>query len=129
MNLLNYLEMQHFLFPSLSNARPTDHALSVGSDANRFAAETTLPLYCNLQPSWLSAGALSLGYHSLSGLSRVHQLLSYWGEGGKQSYVTDSPKEPALTTMISPWFGTDNHVSRIRAASGQTGEVCDIFLS
>ena len=34
------------------------------------------------------------------GLSRVHQLFSEQREGGKQSYGTDSPKEPALTTMI-----------------------------
>ena len=67
MNLLNYLEMQPFLLPSLSNAHPTDRALSVGCDANLFAAETTLPLHSNFQPSWLSAGASSLGYHSLSG--------------------------------------------------------------
>lgn len=66
-NLLYYLKMQYFWFPSLTNACPTERALLVGSDANHLAAEVTLPLYCNLQPSQLSAGALSLGYHSLSG--------------------------------------------------------------
>lgn len=59
--------MQYFWFHFLTNAHPTECALSVGSDANRIAAETTLPLYSNLQASWLSAGTLSLGYHSLSG--------------------------------------------------------------
>jgi hypothetical protein len=66
-NRSNYFEMQDFGLPSLTNAPSTEHALLVGSDANRFAAESTLPLYSNLQPSWLSAGALSLGYRSLSG--------------------------------------------------------------
>ena len=90
MNRLNYLEMQHFSFPSLSNARPTDRALSVGSDANRFAAETTPPLYSNLQPSWLSAGALSLDYHSLSGTL----------QGAPAVLLTERRKE----AVICHWF-------------------------
>ena len=113
MNLLNYLEMQPFLLPSLSNARPTDRALSVGCDANLFEAETTLPLYSNLQPSWLSAGASSLGYHSLSGGSPGCTSCSLSREKEGSRHMALIPKK---SLPWPPWFllgsGTDNLVSR-----------------
>lgn len=86
--------MEYFLFPSLTKARPAECALSVGSDANRFSAEATLPLYSNLQPSWLSAGALSLGYRSLSGPLQGTPAVILTTRR-KQSYVTDSQEKPA----------------------------------
>lgn len=96
----------------------------------RFTAETTPPLYSNLQPSWLSAGALSLDYHSLSGtLQGAPAVLLTERRRRGWSYVTDSQKEPALTTAVPPWIpGLIIHFWDPRGDSRQTDEIHDIFL-